>query len=231
LLCFFRSDPERSSARRQAASRVGIVDYLGLFRIRSFTINTLAQAAMTFAVAGIGFWVAEYFRFRGQAPASAKTLFGAILVVAGLTSTLLGGWLADRLRPKFPSADFLVSGAGMIVACPIFVAGLYLPFPIAWVAMFLAIFCLFLNTGPSNTAIANVSLPAVRAMAFALNIFVIHVLGDLLAFPSIGFIGGHSNIRIAFLFLTGVMLVSGLTWLAGMKFLARDTALVESASA
>jgi MFS transporter, Spinster family, sphingosine-1-phosphate transporter len=231
LLCFFRSDPERSRARRQAASRVRIVDYLGLFRIRSFTINTLAQAAMTFAVAGIGFWVAEYFRFRGQAPASAKTLFGAILVVAGLTSTLLGGWLADKLRPKFPSADFLVSGAGMIAACPIFVAGLYLPFPIAWVAMFLAIFCLFLNTGPSNTAIANVSLPAVRAMAFALNIFVIHVLGDLLAFPSIGFIGGHSNIRVAFLFLTGVMLVSGLIWLAGMKFLAHDTALVESASA
>jgi hypothetical protein len=56
-------------------------------------------------------------------------------------------------------------------------------------------------------------------------------LGDLLAFPSIGFIGGHSNIRIAFLFLTGVMFVSGLIWLAGMKFLARDTALVESASA
>jgi len=230
LLCFFRNDPERSRARRQAASRVRIVDYLGLFRIRSFTINTLAQAAMTFAVAGIGFWIAEYFRFRGQAPASAKTFFGAILVVAGLTSTLFGGWLADRLRPKFPSADFLVSGAGMIVACPIFIAGLYLPFPIAWVAMFIAIFCLFLNTGPSNTAIANVSLPAVRAMAFALNIFVIHVLGDLLAFPSIGFIGGHSNIRIAFLFLTGVMLVSGLIWLAGMKFLPNDTAVVEAAS-
>jgi len=230
LLCFFRNDPERSRARRQAASRVRIVDYLGLFRIRSFTINTLAQAAMTFAVAGIGFWIAEYFRFRGQAPASAKPFFGAILVVAGLTSTLFGGWLADRLRPKFPSADFLVSGAGMIVACPIFIAGLYLPFPIAWVAMFIAIFCLFLNTGPSNTAIANVSLPAVRAMAFALNIFVIHVLGDLLAFPSIGFIGGHSNIRIAFLFLTGVMLVSGLIWLAGMKFLPNDTAVVEAAS-
>ena len=147
------------------------------------------------------------FRFRGQPPASAKTFFGAILVVAGLTSTLFGGWLADKLRPKFPSADFLVSGAGMIMACPIFVAGLYLPFPMAWVAMFLAIFCLFLNTGPSNTAIANVSLPAVRAMAFALNIFVIHVLGDLLAFPSIGFVGGHSNIRIAFLFVTGVMLL------------------------
>ena len=231
LLCFFRSDPERSRERRKAARPMGIGDYLAVFRIRSFTFNTLAQAAMTFAVAGIGFWMAEYLRFRGQAAASSKTLFGAVLVVAGLTSTLLGGWLADKMRPRFPSADFLVSGAGMILACPIFVAALYLPFPIAWVAMFLAIFCLFLNTGPSNTAIANVALPSMRAMAFALNIFIIHVLGDLLAFPSIGFVGGHSNIRIAFLFVTGIMLVSGFIWLAGMKFLPADTAAVEKATA
>lgn len=231
LLCFFRRDPERSRESREAARRMGIRNYLALFRIRSFTFNTMAQAAMTFSVAGIGFWIAEYLRFRGQPPASAKTLFGAVLVVAGLTSTLFGGWLADKLRPRFASADFLVSGTGMILACPIFVAALYLPFPSAWVAMFLAIFCLFLNTGPSNTAIANVALPSVRAMAFALNIFIIHVLGDLLAFPSIGFVGGHSNIRIAFLFVTAIMLVSGFIWLAGMKFLAADTAAVEKATA
>jgi hypothetical protein len=90
---------------------------------------------------------------------------------------------------------------------------------------------LFLNTGPSNTAIANVSRPSIRAMAFALNIFVIHVLGDLIAFPSIGFVGGHTNIRIAFLFVTGVMLVSGIIWLLGTKFLPRDTAAVENALA
>jgi predicted MFS family arabinose efflux permease len=227
--CFFRADPERIARRAQTARRMRISDYLAIFRIRSFSFNTLAQAAMTFAVAGIGFWVAEYLRFRGQPPAAAKTTFGAILVVAGLTSTLFGGWLSDKLRPKFPSADFLVSGGGMIVACPIFIVGLYVPFPLAWVAMFVAIFCLFLNTGPSNTAIANVSLPAVRAMAFALNIFVIHVLGDLLAFPSIGFIGGHTDIRIAFLFVTGVMFLSGVIWLAGMKFLPADAAMVESA--
>ena len=227
LICFFQRDPTHSRERRQRARGVSIRDYLALFRIRSFTFNTLAQAAMTFAVAGLGFWIAEYLQFRGEAPASGKTLFGAITVVAGLGSTLFGGWLSDRMRPKIPSADFLVSGAGMILACPVFVAALYLPFPSAWVAMFVAIFFLFLNTGPSNTAIANVARPAVRAMAFALNIFVIHILGDVPAFPSIGFIAGHSNIRVAFLFVTGVMFLSGLLWLAGMKFLPSDAAAVE----
>jgi predicted MFS family arabinose efflux permease len=229
FFCFFRRDPRTTNNVRPTKKKISIPDYLRLFRIRSFTFNTIAQDAMTFAVAGLGFWIAEYLRFRGQPAASGKTIFGGVTVVAGLTSTLFGGWIADKLRPKFPSADFLISGWGMIIACPIFVISLYVPFPLAWVPMFLSIFCLFLNTGPSNTAIANVSRPAVRAMAFALNIFVIHVLGDLLAFPSIGFVGGHTNIRIAFLFVTGVMLVSGIVWLFGMKYLPADTAAAESA--
>ncbi len=66
----------------------------------------------------------------------------------------------------------------MIVAFPVFVATLLRSVSAGVDLMFLAIFCLFFNTGPSNTALANVSLPAVRAMAFAANIFVIHALGD-----------------------------------------------------
>ena len=82
-----------------------------------------------------------------------------------------------------------------------------------------SVFFMFLNTGPSNTALANVALPKVRATAFALNILVIHALGDVLAFPTIGYIAGHTNRTIAFLFVSGMMLVSGLLWLIGMKFL------------
>lgn len=117
----------------------------------------------------------------------------------------------------------------MVIAAPIFVASLYIPFPMAWVAMFVAIFFIFMNTGPSNTALANVSLPAVRATAFAVNIFVIHALGDVQAFWLLGYIGGHTNMRIAFLFMSGIMLAAGLTWLVGVKYLPADTARVEAA--
>ncbi len=231
LLCFRRSDPRQRGLELPERQRAHWGDYLSLFRTRSFAINTFAQAAMTFAVAGLGFWVAEYLRFRGQPAAGGKTLFGAVTVVAGLTSTFAGGIVADKLRARFPSSYFLVSGVGMIAACPFFIAALYLPFPIAWGGMFIAIFCLFLNTGPSNTALANVSLPRVRATAFAVNIFIIHALGDVLAFPTIGFIAGHSDIRVAFLFVTGIMLLSGVIWLAGARFLREDTLAVELATA
>ena len=234
LLCFFMRDPRHGRVANANSARVPMRDYfrllVTLFRTPSFAVNTFAQAAMTFAVAGLGFWVAEYLRFRGQSPATGKTLFGAVTVVAGLTATFIGGVVADKMRARFPGSYFLVSGVGMIAACPFFVAALYMSFPFAWVPMFAAIFCLFLNTGPSNTALANVSMPAVRATAFAINILIIHMLGDVPAFPGIGLIAGHSNIRVAFLFVTVVMLISGVIWLAGAKFLDEDTRRVELAT-
>src|SRR5438045_7972781 len=127
------------------------------------------------------------------------TIFGLITVVAGLVSTLLGGIIADRLRSRFAASYFWVSGIGMLIACPLFIATLYIPFPAAWITMFLAIFFLFLNTGPSNTALANVSLPAVRATAFAANIFVVIAFGDVQAVRLRGSIRGHVTRQPAFL--------------------------------
>jgi len=232
LLCFWQRDPRVAADHLvQKAPRRSIRDYLNLFRTRSYLINCVAMTLMTFVTGGLGFWVPAYLRYRNQSPDVGMTVFGLITVVAGLISTLLGGMIADRLRSRFAGAYFWVSGIGMLIACPFFVATLYTPFPAAWVPMFFAIFFLFLNTGPSNTALANVSLPAVRATAFAVNILVIHALGDVQAFWLLGYIGGHTNMRVAFLFVSGIILLSGVAWLLGVKYLPADTAAVETAGA
>ena len=48
--------------------------------------------------------------------AKVNTYFGGITVVAGITSTLAGGYLGDRLRRYTGGAYFLVSAAGMLLA-------------------------------------------------------------------------------------------------------------------
>src|SRR5881296_4560447 len=230
LLCFWQRDPRVAAHHlEQESPRRSIRDYLRLFRTRSYLINCVAQTLMTFVTGGLGFWVPAYLRYRNQSADVGVTIFGLITVVAGLASTLLGGVIADRLRSRFGGSYFWVSGIGMLTACPFFIATLYIPFPAAWISMFVAIFFLFLNTGPSNTALANVSLPSVRATAFAVNILVIHALGDVQAFWLLGYIGGHTNMHMAFLFVSGIILVSGLVWLSGVKYLAADTAAVETA--
>ena len=231
LLCFWQRDPRITGAHLLRKTRLKIEDYLSLFRTRSYVFNCVAQTVTTFVLGGLGFWVPAYLRFREQSPTVGLSIFSGITVIAGLVSTLLGGIVADKLRPRFPGSYFLVSGIGMLIGCPIFIISLYVPFPAAWVAMFVAIFFLFLNTGPSHTAIANVSLPSVRATAFALNILVIHALGDVPAFPAIGYVGGHTNMRVAFLFVSGMMLLAGVVWLIGVKYLPADTERVERTAA
>ncbi|HSU85901.1 MAG TPA: MFS transporter [Chthoniobacterales bacterium] len=229
LLCFTQRDPRGRGTDRRKQARPSWDDYLTLFRTRSYVINCFAQTAMTFAIGGLAFWISAYLRYRGQ-PASSTAIFGLITAVAGLLSTLIGGIVADKMRARHPGSYFSVSGVGMLIATPLFVAMLYTPFPAAWGFLFGAIFFAFLNTGPSNTALANVTFPAVRATAFALNILVIHALGDALAFPAIGYISGHTNMTIGFFVISGMMLLSGIIWLAGMKFLGPETERVEAAA-
>lgn len=229
LACFFQRDPRERTAP-QERKRARFQDYLALAHIRSYVLNTFAMTALTFAIGGLSFWVPGYLEYRGLPPSS-RIIFGGITVIAGLTATLLGGIAGDRLRKRFGGSYFLVSGVGILIAFPFSAAMLFTPFPAAWVLMFIAIFFLFFNTGPSNTALANVTMPSVRATAFALNIFVIHALGDALAPPLIGAVADRTNMNIAFLVVSATMLLAGILWLAGIKYLPADTNAVEIASA
>lgn len=229
LACFFQKDPRPARDPTLPKQHHGArkEDYFALLRNRSFMINCLAQTAMTFALGGLAFWMSAYLIFRKQPPELATPIFGGITVVAGLLSTLLGGFLADRLQKRFSGSYFLVSGLGMLLAFPLFMAMLYVPFPLAWVFLFGSVFFVFLNTGPSNAALANVVAPRIRATAFALNILIIHLFGDALSPPLLGAVAGHYDMTMAFIVVSVAMLISGIIWLLGMKYLAADTAAVE----
>jgi MFS family permease len=151
--------------------------------------------------------------------------FGGIVVVGGLTATLAGGYLADWLRNRLRGAYFAVSGVGMLVGVPIFLLAVTTPLPLGWLFVFLAVFFLFFNTGPANTALANVAPPSLRASAFALNILIIHLFGDVISPPIVGMIDDRASLRLGLLFLAGPMLLSGLFWLWGTRYLDRDTEL------
>jgi MFS family permease len=238
LLCFFMRDPRARSTSNLIRARPKLADYFRLLRTPSYVINTAAMTALTFAIGGISAWVPDYiYSDRGGEFAKNPNLlgninvtFGATVAVAGLFATLLGGWAGDWLRKKFASSYFLVSGVGVLLAFPATVAMLYVPFPGAWVCIFVAVFFLFFNTGPSNTALANVTLPSVRATAFALNIFIVHLLGDMISPPLIGAIRDRWSMNAGFLTVSVMMLVAGVLWFWGAKFLPDDTAAVEASA-
>ncbi len=153
-------------------------------------------------------------------------IFGGIVVVSGLMATLLGGYVSGRLQSKVRGAYFKVSGWSTLLALPFFLGLIYMPFPLAWICIFIAVFGLFMNTGPANTILANVTDPAIRATAFAINILVIHLFGDAISPTLIGFIADQSSLSIALTFVSILILLAGVLWLQGAKFLDRDTQII-----
>ncbi|WP_428938049.1 spinster family MFS transporter [Fontivita pretiosa] len=234
ILCFFMPRPAfQTSGSSRATGRARLADYLALLRNRSYVYNCLGMAALTFAIGGISHWMPTYVSsFRGAGSiGQVNMLFGAMTVVTGIVGTLLGGIAGDWLRTRISGAYFVVSGAGLLICFPFFVAMLFVPFPYAWICIFIAEFFLFFNTGPSNTALANVTHPSVRASAFALNILFIHALGDAISPPIIGRLTDHfdRNMNIGFGLVGAMMVIGGLIWLLGARYLDADTARAAAA--
>ena len=92
---------------------------------------------------------------------------------------------------------------------------LYTPFPLGvGVRCSSPCFFLFFNTGPSNAILANVTHPSIRATAFAVNILIIHALGDAISPPVLGWVSDRFSMNAAF-GLVGLMLYVWRRVLAG----------------
>ncbi len=225
------SDPPRGAMEPavRAVGRASLRDYLILAKTPSYAIDTLGMVFMSFAIGGISVWMPRYINKFREVPdlGHIGVIFGAITAVTGITATLLGGVVADRLQRRWPGAYFSVSGISMIAALPLFLLILVTPFPQAWFFIFWTEFCMFFSIAPTNTILANVTHPALRGSAFALNIFMIHAFGDAISPPLIGKISGWAdgNMNIGFAAVSVSILLSGLFWLAGSPFLKRDTEL------
>jgi len=175
--------------------------YRQLARNQSFIMNTMAMAAMTFALGGLAQWVPTFlFRIHGFDVATGNTLFGMVTIVAGIIGTLSGGWLGDHYQSKSNKGYLLVSGWGFLTGVPLTIYALTTQSAVICLgAIFFAEFFLFLSTGPLNTTIVNVTRPAVRAMAFAVNMFFIHAFGDAISPIIIGRLSDMSGLRTALL--------------------------------
>ena len=203
--------------------------YTALFRNRSFVCNTLAMAAMTFSIGGLAQWIPSFLhRVHSLDVAKANTMFGATTVLAGILGTLAGGWLGDRWQKKSGRGYLLVSGWGFLIGTPFAVWAILAPGLTGCLsAIFFAEFFLFLNTGPLNTVIINVTVPAVRAMAFAVNIFFIHALGDAVSPSILGWLSDQWGLRNALLITPGAMALAGLLCFVCGRFVVQDMAHAE----
>jgi predicted MFS family arabinose efflux permease len=219
------TDP-RKIDRSQSTELFG--SYKHLLKNKSFIAATLSTAFMTFSLGGLAVWMPSFLTRQWPiSVARAGILFGGVTVVAGTLGSLTGGFLSDRLLRRFPSAYFLVSGVGLLTSLPLALIGLtQSSLPRALAFFFVAEFFAFINSGPLNAVIAEVTPLPARTLAFALNILVIHTLGDAMSPILIGRLSDTMQLRAALLIGVLPLGVAGLIALKAMAFYPADRSRV-----
>ena len=184
----------------------------------AFWSATLGIAMMTFATGGMSVWMPTFLvRVRHVSLNQATTIFGVITLTAGFLATIIGGWLGDTLLRYTKGAYYLVSGIGMALAVPSIYLAVTFTGKLMYPAIFAAIFFVLLNTAPLNAAIVNSVSAKIRATALAVNIFVLHMLGDAFSPTLMGRISDQSNLRLSFLVVTVAVGLSAIFIFLGIR--------------
>ncbi|HEY6969462.1 MAG TPA: MFS transporter [Candidatus Angelobacter sp.] len=194
----------------------------GLLRNPAFWTATLGLAMYTFAVGGLQVWIPTFLnRVRGVPLDKAGEIFGAIVLFNGIVAVILGGWMGDRMLRHNDGAYYRFSGIAMLVAVPPMVLAVHTRGSLMFPVIFLAVFALLINTGPVNAAIVNSVGAQIRSMALAVNVFVIHLLGDAFSPTLIGAISDRSSLPAAFSVTYVAAALSGFFLLYGVRFAPR----------
>jgi MFS family permease len=195
---------------------------LGLSRNGAYWTATLGMAAMTFALGGLSVWMPTFLsRARDITLGHANLYFGAITAFNGIVATLFGGWLGDRLLRRTRTAYYLVSGVGMALALPVMAVAIYRTGRLMFPAIFLGEFLLLVNTGPLDAAVINSVGAHIRSRAVAVNLFVIHALGDAFSPSLMGYISDRSSLEAAFGVAIVAIFISAAILLFGSRFAPR----------
>jgi len=218
LSVLFLKEPERGQfdSIKETPERASFV---GLIRNPAFLTATLGMAMMTFSLGGIQVWMPQFlFSERHYSLEAANFDFGIIVVVDGILASLLGGWLGDYLLRRNKSSYYLVSAVSMALGVPLMIVALFVPGRLMIPAIAVAAFFLLFNTSPLNVAVINSVGAHIRATAIAVNIFIIHILGDVPSPTMMGWVADKHSLQTAFILPVIAMIFSAVILFYGMRF-------------
>jgi len=196
LIALIMKEPARAARPTgKAKLEKGIV--LSLLRNKPYLCSIGGYAMVTFTLGGISWWMPSFLeRVDGRSQQSAGFIMGAITVAAGLLGTIAGGTLAQKWSKRNAAALYLVPAWGAILALPPALMCFFGPRGLTLPSLALAIFLIFMGSGPVNAATVNAVSPQVRATALAGQLLIIHLLGDAPSPKIIGIISDHSNLSV-----------------------------------
>ena len=221
LILIFLREPKRTGNSLTGAhgGKLEKGTVLSLLKNKAYLCAILGYAAVTFSLGGISWWMPSFLqRIDGRSMENAGFVMGALTVACGLGGTIAGGTFAQWWSRRTGKALYLVPAISAALAVPPAVLCFFGPKSLTLPALGVAVFLIFLGTGPVNAATLNAVPANLRATAMAGQLFALHVFGDMFSPKLIGFISDRSNLRLGLGATLVTMLIASVIFFFGARF-------------
>lgn len=185
-------------------------------------------AMISFGMNGIIGWAPAFMtRELGLTMSRASILLGKWGLIFGIVGTLCGGFLADYLQKRVPWARVVVSSLGFLLGGPLMIWLL----TIRDLNLFIPVFCaafFFLTwyNGPLTSVIFDVTPQRISTTVAGAYLLFIHLAGDAIALPLVGFLSDNFGIARAVIILPIMAILGSVVVLGAVKTVGRDMARV-----
>jgi sugar phosphate permease len=181
-------------------------------------------AMISFGMNGIIGWAPAFMtRELGLTVARASLLLGKWGLIFGIAGTLTGGFLADWMQRRYPWARVVVSSVGFLLGGPLAIWLL----TIRDLSLFIPVFCaafFFLTwyNGPLTSVIFDVTPQRIGTTVAGAYLLFIHLAGDAVALPLVGFLSDQFGIGRAVLILPVMALLGAIVCLGAVRTVGPD---------
>ena len=211
-----------------------------LLRNRTLVHVAMGGALTSFVGYGLGQWLPAFFiRIHQMGIAETATYFGLVLGVASAIGTFLGGALADRLARRDRRVYVWLPAAGVLIAFPFYVVAMLQNNP--YLAIGILIAPSILNSlwlGPAFGTIQNLAPMKMRALASAILLFILNIIGLGLGPFLVGVLSdllsgtfGPDSLRYAILIATVAYFWAGAHFLLAGRSIRQDLDAARTADA
>jgi predicted MFS family arabinose efflux permease len=210
-----------------------------LWRQRSYNYINAAGAFSALLGYGFGHWSNAFLmRVHGMTLAEAGSWIGPIAASCGVSGALVGGAIVDRLARRDARWYLWLPGLSGLVTFPFSAAFALADRSVVLIAFGAHAFLHALYVGPMFTAMQALAQLRMRALAVAIHMFVVNLIGLGLGPLLVGVLNdslraalGDGGIRYSLLAVSCTGPIAGLLFLAGARTMREDLRAARSDAA
>jgi MFS transporter, Spinster family, sphingosine-1-phosphate transporter len=197
-----------------------IKGYFQLFTFRRFLFACLGYTAYSFGIGSLQWWMPTYFLEVHNLPIKdSGIMLGGVTVIGGIVGALSGGFICDWLQGKVKNAYFTLCWVSCALSLPfVFTTLMTSNMTIMWSCLLTSEILLFMNSGPVNLLLMESVPIAKRATALSLAVLVMHMFGDAISPPIVGYFSDLYGMKKAMMIIPFSFIACAIFWNFGRTF-------------